>query len=358
MACQPTVAPFENDPIFYLDFELDGQAQRWVAGDDGFFMFTQLGTSASGLQQFEGSLKSVAQPTSGAFGVALMASLNTSSFSLELWNANQPKPLYTSQLNTRLGVDLQVVLQPHFAAGEIPLNHIWRIEGPNTVFTTDLQPTIDVDLDNYPVYNIRLSVNYASGCSDAIVQRIDFLNLAARDDFAVLPLGTNQLFFERKFVYTHAGDTTHWWQGNNYLGTGTNFTQQPTAGAQQIVSMRVPLHSSQIFVQREFVPNATGIGGCFSFFDFQVAPHPDLDFFKPNHVLLTYTAPSGMVYSSALNSQGATVQLSDFEFFRDNAVGQPTARFKLAGNFALTASDGSQVVFQNCSGFLGVAIRN
>jgi hypothetical protein len=342
--------------VFFFEGIVNGEKQRWVAGDDNYFMFTQLGTSFSGSTQFEGALQSTTQANAHGLLIGLIGEHNGLPFSLEQWNTNSSKPLFTSQINTIPGRDLTLQLEPQFAPGETPTSLIWRIEGPNTVFTTVLNPIVEVDIDNYPVYQIRLSVTYASGCIDDIQQRIDFRNLAARDDFSVVATNAGQQQLERQYRYTTLGDSVVWWSGGTLLGVGTQIQVPFSPGVKQMLRMQVPLQNTEIAVVREFMPDAAGSPGCSSYFTFRVTPEPGVDFYKAAHVLLTYTNPNGKQFSSAWNPQATTIQLSDFQNFRANAAGQPTVRFKIAGDFYLTATDGTTVQFSEVSGYLGVAV--
>jgi hypothetical protein len=357
IACEEAAPALSNDPVFFLNFEIDGQPKTWVAGDSGYYMFTKVLTAPSGIPLFEGQLTPSPIPNRNNFSIGLLAGTSNAGFDWDYWNQPNVKPLFTSQNRTRQGVDLEFVLEPQFEPGATPLDWVWRIEGPNTFFTTDSLPTIAVDIDNYPVYLVRLSVNYSNGCQDEITQRIDFRNLALRDNFTITPTNTNQLLLERQFRYTNAGTETLWFLGGNQVAVGASWLQNNPPATVQNVQMRVPVGGTEIFVRRDFMPPLVGQQGCFSFFDFQILPHPDLDFFQAQHVAIQYTDASGKQFNSTYNTQKSSIQLSDFKTYRPNMEGEPTVRFKIAGDLELTAADGTTITLKNLSGYLGVAYQ-
>lgn len=356
-ACEEAAPITTNDPVFFLNFEVDGDSLSLIAGDADYYMFTDVQTAPSGRVLFEGKLTRGQSLEANSLSIGLVTGASNAGFDWDYWNQPSEKPLFTSQNRTRQGLDLDFILAPQFDPSATPLDWIWRIEGPNTFFTTDSLPSVSVDIDNYPVYLVRLSVTYTNGCRDEITQRIDFRNLSWRDDFSITPVNGNQLLLERQFKYSNEGAETRWLLGGNPMAVGSSWLQSNPGTGLQNVQMRVPIGGSEIFIRRDFIPPINGQQGCSSYFDFQILPHPDINFFQSQHVLIQYTDANGKQYSTANNTQNGRIQLSDFQTYRNNLDGHPTVRFKIEGDVELTAADGSAIVLKNLSGYLGVAVE-
>jgi hypothetical protein len=357
MGCKKDSTPkMLEDPVFHLSFEVDGAKHKLTAGKDGGYLKTGLSRANNGVLAFSGKLYNQFQAQAPKLEILLIGTDATKTFNLQDYSQQTQRALYT-KVNGRIpGDDLQIVLKPRFADAYSTATLLWRIEGNSTTFTSNQNPSFQVDLDNYPVIPVRLAAIYPDGCRHEVRHRLDFNNLHLNTNFEVDYQNSQNFTFKTSERLDISANDITWFINQMEVGRGLVHHHPATHGMHQVrMVTQIGQHSGETI--REFLADsARNFHVCPIDFDFDILPNQGVDYFKYGTVLVRLTHTDGRVYSSANISQPSMIQLSDFEYFLENEYQQKTIRFSVSGDFSLEDEAGNKVQVTNLNGFFGVAV--
>jgi hypothetical protein len=347
-----------QSPAFSLTFEVDQVKHQITAGENGGFLETNLLIAPNGVPTYFGQLMNKLQPSQPKLSIALLQSADSGQFNLAAYREIPTRTLYSRVNATRPGNDLMVRLVPKFPHGSLVSNILWRIDHQSTTFSSLLNPFFQVDLDQYPTARVRLSVIYQDGCQHEVRHFLDFFNVDLKPNFEIRNESGSYYEMKRLEDAIFEPSQTIWEHNLLEIGTG-NQVFVPKIHGNHLVRMRVATARGTVETDREFFADSSSqYHICPIDFDIHIEPHPDINFFKFDQVLITYTDASGHQYSSAYLTQAYEIALSDFEYFMENEKGQKTIRFKCSGSFPLSDPNGNTIFINNLNGYFGVAVPN
>lgn len=333
-ACRKEELP-ENrvgNAVFYLTGEIDGETRNFIAGDDGFYMYTDTYTS-TGLYVLEGNLSNDEESVIVQFFRAPQNNSLLEKREYEWLNFNQLiQQVYVDSLSESAIVSLE-----------------WNING-----VTYQQVNIDTLLDEPGKYEICLTINYNNNCSqnicsDYMIGMSDTYDM----DFNYKIFQDSSVQCIPQIVSSSEVDELEWYFGGAFIQESGILQQQLTPGihtVDMVVKFKDGLElkkSKNIRFQSQ---------DCF-FEEVRIEGNPE--FQVEEGVVITYIDANGKEFKSvnAVQANDHSFFLIDLENYKQNQQQQQVKKLTTQFNVTLKATDGSGELrtLTNFNGKFGVA---
>jgi PKD repeat protein len=363
----PFPTTHEGETVFHINGQLDNDVLELEAGKDNFYMYTDFQLNNENILQLSGTfqkndlctdicdekLKIIFNNNKEGLGFDLDSVLYLGNYTLE--------PSIQSG-NSEYILNFNPILSGNFTP---PLTYSWLFGNGN--FSTIANPT-QTYIDNNG-YTVKLEVNTPNNHKASYQNTIDNFNnpsdCAFSLDYTFTTDSTGSSNYMMYILDSVVGPTqpTYDWLGD--FGSGMTPIQNDTSAISISIPANIP--SFEICVNR----TSSDCNSTFcKTFDIQGTPNYELSFdynlqtiITPGDstffsmVIIEYTTPDGIFYSSELGSQtSSTFEILSIIDHDNNERGQTTKKIEATVNCKLYNQNGSSLDFISNDLIFGISI--
>lgn len=347
-----------TSPDFYVNALVDGVEESVIAGDEGYYMYTDYEFPEDHAPQMVGELRSSSEGLS-SWKFEFTNNSTDEEIDLESVLALGDKSLTSSDIVQNKSI-LNIKPKASFGAetSHMP-SYYWRYQHGasipviNPVFTFDStnysgkQPIVTIGSRFYNQYDIETSRcvdilhpdDWAAFEVEVVQPGVYIFYLAPQFSSQI-----NQVYWDINGAAAGQGDTLFYRHPNGNIGSKFFVT----AGFRHANGARTCESREVVLLDSDLVPPNMD-------FQYKVESGMTIDSLQLNKVNITYTTASGTVYTTSMHSNPGTVSIQEVTDYVNDAEGRPTVKLIVSGSFLLQDATGDELRIDNAEFVIAVA---
>lgn len=324
----------ENDPVFHMQYAVDGESRELNAGDDGW----ELQTGKSDFMGFESSYGQFYNTESGAYFRMDYFFSGLNSLSDNYDNLSSPLPLFSMP---------EEVVEKFLFEGDFEnvQSVLWSVNGSG--FTP-----VNLEAIKEPgTYEICLQVLFSEGCTRTLCNT--FYLGVPNQIHARYEVQQSNLYQKTCEAQIRGDfDEVKWYVNDDYYASGSTIALDSLNQGFHELSMRV-FKDGQMLSQWNELITFGNVLCRFNCFDIVSSLQEELI----KGVVFTYFTQEGKYYTSSLAEQSGQIVVADMELYDElNENGQQVLKMKLQGDLNLAGENGEQITLQAIQTTIGIAL--
>ncbi|NVK28173.1 MAG: hypothetical protein HWE14_09015 [Flavobacteriia bacterium] len=346
--------PLDEVPVFYANALVDGIEENYVAGVDGYYMYTDYDQS-SGVPHYEGRLMSASNSNGASWTVRFRGDNSGSSLDSTLQVGQ--KNLQAVIGRTVSEDEVRISVLPTFS-NEIYSSFIWSFQFG--AHTTDINPVFEWDTTRRTTQPYTtLTTVYESAC-EAHTTRVIDTRYPNDITYFMIESVTDTRF--RVYVPNNEYmmlNEVNWKIRGNSAGKGQEkFININGTEDVQIEASFQHLSGAGTGMIRTLTLIPGGPDPCEVDFNYTVEPNYTEDIDQFHTLEIAYTTPTGRVYSTKLHSTPGVVEIEEIEDYENDLDGRPTKKVRLTGSFLLKDASGDEIRIEDAEFVIAVATED
>lgn len=353
VSCQKEIKPLVETPeaVFSTSFTVNGEKTSIVAGDDGFFMFSDVSKDSIDVENYSGTLANIQDPKRNAISFHFRsATPNMKNLDSSL------KPGHRDLLSNFCGVPVST----KFTVKLSPVNNrpvtsqTWIING--VINNIDSTPVFTFDTNEVKSLVIYLHSDYGD-CIASTMRCIDFENYRCMGRFEEKHLGNSSFYFAIPSDDLPEVKNATWYVENQTFQGFNLIYDLPVGPSETFIYSTIDYKDgcSSCYGKKIVLgPNNTVVN-CENDIHLQIEEEINYEHLQLGKVEVNYWDHQGKRYSTKWGAEPGELEIVSIEEYKVDRNGNPTKKVHLRGTITVYTLSGSPLVLEDLDATIAVA---
>ena len=353
VSCKKQQEPeaYIDQPDFYLQGEINGESIRITAGDNGYYMNTNVDVDQDQIAQYSGTLKK-ANCTSDC-GPTIDLKFREQEVGKSDGSFISVGKVDFKEQNAQKYYRVSFNAEESFTSRAVNVNYTWDF-GDGTS-SNEKNPIHDF-VEGKLFYDVCLTVTTSKGVASSLCNKV-YLNAGCETSFGLMRVGHE---FELRASHNGGAPNLYHWEFENGISASTPKIDYNVLNSRPIEKVCLTItdengcvsqRCKNIVIYEELAFTAAN-------FNYTVNEvYPTHGLLQTGTAEFTYIDQYGEAYSTKHSTgiSGMQVQVLEVENYSANESGQPVKRIHVVMNADMESASGKNLSIRNLEGYLGVA---